>query len=129
MRSVGDVPAIGDAVLEYRIGRCVREGGESTFARASLPWSQPSRRKATCAYLKIHAGYTLNNGVKPRGTGSTLRWVTTVTAGFPAPSMPHRRLREVFAERGIALPLNQELNSPTQSRERKFMSRSGKSYR
>ena len=98
-----DVPALGDAVLKYALGDVF--GSEALDIRTrQLAVVAAFAAQGNLPYLKIHAGYALNNGVKPQEL-LDIALVTTVTAGFPRAIDAAQALREVFAERGIALPL------------------------
>ena len=98
-----DIPALGDAVLKYALGDVF--GSEALDIRTrQLAVVAAFAAQGNLPYLKIHAGYALNNGVKPQEL-LDIALVTTVTAGFPRAIDAAQALREVFAERGIALPL------------------------
>ena len=98
-----DMPALGDAVLKYALGDVF--GSEALDIRTrQLAVVAAFAAQGNLPYLKIHAGYALNNGVKPQEL-LDIALVTTVTAGFPRAIDAAQALREVFAERGIALPL------------------------
>lgn len=98
-----DVPALGDAVLKYALGDVF--GSEALDIRTrQLAVVAAFAAQGNLPYLKVHAGYALNNGVKPQEL-LDIALVTTVTAGFPRAIDAAQALREVFAQRGIALPL------------------------
>lgn len=98
-----DVPALGDAVLKYALGDVF--GSEALDIRTrQLAVVAASAAQGNLPYLKIHAGYALNNGVKPQEL-LDIALVTTVTAGFPRAIDAAQALRELFAQRGITLPL------------------------
>jgi 4-carboxymuconolactone decarboxylase len=99
-----DFPPLGDAVLKYALGDIV--GRTVLDAR--------TRQIATVAMLaagghlpqlKIHAGYALNLGVPPEELNEIV-YLTTVYAGFPRALNVASTLRELFAERGIQLPVD-----------------------
>ncbi|ARQ03003.1 carboxymuconolactone decarboxylase family protein [Pseudorhodoplanes sinuspersici] len=98
-----DMPAFGDAVLTYALGDVF--GSDALDIRTrQLAVVAAFAAQGNLPYLKIHAGYALNNGVKPQEL-LDIALVTTVTAGFPRAIDAAQALREVFAQRGIALPL------------------------
>ena len=98
-----DMPELGDAVLKYALGDVF--GSEALDVRTrQIAVVAAFAAQGNLPYLKIHAGYALNNGAKPQEL-LAIALVTTVTAGFPRAIDAAQALREVFAERGIALPL------------------------
>jgi 4-carboxymuconolactone decarboxylase len=98
-----DFPPLGDAVLNFAIGdifgRTVIDVRTRQLAALAAFAAQ-----GQLAYFKIHAGYALNAGVKPEELAEIV-YLTTVTAGFPRAIDAAQALREVLAERSIALPL------------------------
>jgi 4-carboxymuconolactone decarboxylase len=98
-----DMPALGDAVLKYALGEVF--GSETLDIRTrQLAVVAAFAAQGNLPYLKIHAGYALSNGATPQEL-LDIALVTTVTAGFPRAIDAAHALRDVFAERGIALPL------------------------
>jgi len=98
-----DMPELGDAVLKYALGDVF--GSEALDVRTrQIAVVAAFAAQGNLPYLKIHAGYALNNGATPQEL-LAIALVTTVTAGFPRAIDAAQALREVFAERGIALPL------------------------
>ncbi len=98
-----DFPPLGNAVLNFALGdifgRTVIDMRTRQLAALAAFAAQ-----GQLAYFKIHAGYALNAGVKPEELAEIV-YLTTVTAGFPRAIDAAQALREVLAERNIALPL------------------------
>lgn len=98
-----DIPDLGDAVLKYALGDVF--GSDALDIRTrQIAVVAAFAAQGNLPYLRIHAGYALDNGVKPHEL-LDIALVTTVTAGFPRAIDAAQALREVFAQRGISLPL------------------------
>jgi 4-carboxymuconolactone decarboxylase len=98
-----DFPALGDAVLKYSLGEIV--GRTVLDARTrQLATVAALAAEGHLPQLKIHAGYALNVGVKPEELVEVV-YLTTVYSGFPRAINAALALREVFAARSIALPV------------------------
>jgi 4-carboxymuconolactone decarboxylase len=99
-----DFPPLGDAVAGFALGDIFGRKEIDIRAR-QLAMMSAMAALGHLAYFKVHAGYALNAGVKPQELAEIV-YLTTVTAGMPRAIDAAQALREVFAERGIALPLN-----------------------
>jgi 4-carboxymuconolactone decarboxylase len=98
-----EVPQLGDAILKYALGDVFGSGVLDIRTR-QIAAVAAFAAQGQLAYLKVHAGYALNHGVTPQELFD-VALMTTVTAGFPRAIDAAQALRELFAERGIALPV------------------------
>ncbi len=99
-----DFPPLGDAVLNYALGDIFGRK-EIDVRTRQLAMLSAMAALGHLAYFKVHAGYALNAGVKPQELAEIV-YLTTVTAGTPRAIDAAQALREVFAERNIALPFS-----------------------
>jgi 4-carboxymuconolactone decarboxylase len=98
-----EFPALGDGVLKYALGDIVGRGVLDARTR-QLATVAALAAEGQVPQLKVHAGYALNVGARPEELVEIV-YLTTVYSGFPRAINAAHALREVFAARGIALPV------------------------